>query len=252
MGSLCPDVRDKGMKKLFVVTDIHGHYTLLKEALDRAGFDPAQEDHVLLCCGDYFDRGNENVEVMRFFERLPRKILLRGNHEDMLLKLLQTGKLQRHHYMNGTLATLQSFFGKYAIDPSDDSIDFSGKTSTVNRLLDFISETVDYYETERYVFVHGWLPENVSTQAQRQNATKEDWEKARWVKWTEKYDGRRPLPEKILICGHLPTFFANKFDPLRSKDDAGIFRGSGLIALDAGTFDSHQVNVLVLEDAIAE
>ena len=65
------------MKKLFVVSDIHGHCSILKEALDRAGFDKENEDHVLLCCGDYFDRGNENVEVLKFFERLKRKILLR-------------------------------------------------------------------------------------------------------------------------------------------------------------------------------
>ena len=67
-------------KKMFVVSDVHGHYTLLREALDRAGFDKDNEDHLLICCGDYFDRGNENVEVLRFFERLQHKVLLRGNH----------------------------------------------------------------------------------------------------------------------------------------------------------------------------
>ncbi|MBR4864841.1 MAG: hypothetical protein IKU07_09715, partial [Oscillospiraceae bacterium] len=34
----------------------------MKEALARAGFDKNNEDHVLICCGDYFDRGNENVQ----------------------------------------------------------------------------------------------------------------------------------------------------------------------------------------------
>ena len=76
------------MKKLFVVSDIHGHCTILSEALDRAGFDRRNPDHLLICCGDYFDRGTENMEVLQFLERLPRKILIRGNHEDMLKKLL--------------------------------------------------------------------------------------------------------------------------------------------------------------------
>ena len=77
-------------RKLFVVSDVHGHCTLLKAALDKAGFDKDDPEHLLICCGDYFDRGDENMEVLRFFERLKHKVLLRGNHDDMLLKLLQT------------------------------------------------------------------------------------------------------------------------------------------------------------------
>lgn len=51
-------------KKIFAVSDIHGHYHILKEALDRAGFDDSNDNHLLVCCGDYFDRGDENVEVL--------------------------------------------------------------------------------------------------------------------------------------------------------------------------------------------
>ena len=238
------------MEKLFVVSDVHGHCTLLKKALDAAGFDKDKEDHWLICCGDYFDRGDENDLVLKFFEQLERKILLRGNHEDLLLKLLQTGKLQPHHYINGTLNTLKNFFGKYSIDPVDDTIDFSGKTRIADRLCDFIEETVDYFETEHYVFVHGWLPENGETAQGRKNAGSEAWAKARWVKWNERYIGLKPLADKTLICGHLPTFYANALDPSRGKKDASVFYGNGFIAIDAGTADTKQINVLVLEDVL--
>lgn len=237
----------KSKKKLFVVSDVHGHYTLLKEALDQAGFDKDNEDHLLICCGDYFDRGNENVEVLRFFERVKNKVLLRGNHEDMLLKLLQTGKLQQHHYINGTMRTLENFFGKYSIDPVDDTVDFSGKTRITDRICEFIEETVDYYETEHYVFVHGWLPENTETAEDRQNTSSEAWGKARWVRWNERYVGQRPLVDKALICGHVPTWYASAFDDSRDKKDVSIFCGNGIIAIDAGTADTKRVNVLVLE-----
>lgn len=236
------------MKTLFVVSDVHGHYTILKEALDRAGFDKDNEAHLLICCGDYFDRGNENVEVLQFFERLKNKVLLRGNHEDMLLKLMQTGKLLPHHYINGTMRTLENFFGKYAIDPVDDTIDFSGKTRITDRICEFIEETVDYYETEEYVFVHGWLPEHALTPEARQKASPEAWAKARWVRWDQQYVGQRPLADKILVCGHVPTWYAGGFAPNRDKKDASIFRGNGILAIDAGTADSKQVNVLVLEN----
>ena len=121
-------------RKIFVVSDVHGHYTLLKEALDSVGFEKENPNHLLVCCGDYFDRGRENLEVLRFFERLKYKVLLRGNHEDLLLKLLQTGKVLPHNYINGTFTTLEDFFGKYSVNPVDDTIDFSGKTRMVDRI----------------------------------------------------------------------------------------------------------------------
>lgn len=237
-------------KKLFVVSDVHGHYTLLKDALDRAGFNKDNKEHLLICCGDYFDRGNENVEVLKYFERLQNKVLLRGNHEDLLLKLLYTGKVLPHHYINGTMRTLQNFFGKYAIDPADDTIDFSGKTRVVDRICEFIENTVDYYETENYVFVHGWFPENALSREDRQQASAEDWAKARWVKWNERYIGLRPLDDKTLICGHSPTFYANSLDKKRGKNCCDIFYGNGIVAIDAGTSETQQLKVLVLEDRI--
>lgn len=237
-------------KKLFVVSDIHGHCSLLKEALDNAGFDKNNANHLLVCCGDYFDRGNENAEVLKFFERLKYKVLLRGNHEDLLFKLLQTGKVLPHNYINGTMRTLENFFGKYFIDPNDDTIDFSGKTRTVDRICDFINETANYFETENYVFVHGWLPEKSDAPEIRQKISDELWEKARWEKWTKKYDGTKPLSDKTVVCGHVPTFYAKRFDPERDEKCADVFYGNGLIAIDGGTFDSKQINVLVIEDNI--
>ncbi len=239
----------KQYEKVFVVSDIHGHCTLLQNALDKAGFDKNNDAHLLICCGDYFDRGSENAEVLKFFEKLPNKVLLRGNHEDMLLKLLQTGKILPHHYVNGTMKTLENFFGKYFVDPATDTIDFSGKTRIVDRICEFIEGTVDYYETENYVFVHGWLPENGETPESRKTATADAWEKARWTKWVQQYTGERPLADKTLVCGHAPTFYANLIDATRPRGSADLFCGNGLIVVDAGTYDSQQINVLVLEDA---
>ncbi|MBQ3075609.1 MAG: metallophosphoesterase [Clostridia bacterium] len=242
----------KSKKKLFVVSDIHGHFTPLKEALETAGFEGDNPEHLLICCGDYFDRGNENLHVLKFFERVGHKVLLRGNHEDLLLKLLQTGKVLSHNYLNGTMQTLTDFFGKYSIDPIDDTIDFSGKSRTVDRLCDFIGETVNYYETENYVFVHGWLPEQAKASADLQRATDRSWEQARWTKWIDRYDGAKPLEDKTLICGHVPTFYASKFDKSRDHNSHEIFFGNGIIAIDTGTYDTKKINVLVLEDRLTE
>lgn len=231
--------------KLFVVSDVHGHCELLKKALQDAGFDKYNEDHLLICCGDYFDRGNENVEVLQFFERLRRCVLLRGNHEDMLLKLLSTGKILPHHYINGTLQTVENFFGKFAIDPATDTVDFAGRTRTVDRLTEFMEGTADYFETANYVFVHGWLPDG-----NWREATKDDWVKARTARWSDRYDGAPPLPDKTLVCGHMPAVYAKLFDPSRGIGNYTPYYGNGLIAIDGATADSKTVNVIVLEDTL--
>ncbi len=236
--------------KIFVISDLHGHYDIMKNALENAGYDAQNEEHFLVCCGDYFDRGVQNLEVLRFFERVKNAVLLRGNHEDLLLKLLQTGKVLPHNYINGTMRTLESFFGKYSIDPVDDTIDFSGKTRMVDRACEFIENTVNFFETKNYVFVHGWIVKNGQTAEARRKASDEAWAEARWEKWTEKYNGERPLSDKTLVCGHVPTFYAGKFDKTRDKNNSEIFYGNGLIAIDAGTDDSKRVNVLVIEDEL--
>lgn len=238
------------MKKIFVVSDVHGHYTILKKSLDSAGYNSNNENHFLVCCGDYFDRGDENVEVMKFFERIKNKALIRGNHEDLLLELFKTGKLKPHNYSNGTINTIQNFFGKFCIDPVDDSIDFSGKTRILDRICEFIEETVDYFETERYVFVHGWIADKAVTTQKRESTNKSEWKKARWKLWADNYNGERPLENKTLVCGHQPTFVAKKFDDSRDGECVDIFYGNGLIAIDAATADTKQINVLVIEDNI--
>lgn len=237
-------------RKLFVVSDVHGHAEFLKKALLDAGFDAENPEHILVSCGDYFDRGSENAEVLRFFERVKNKVLLRGNHEDLFSKVLLTGKLLPHNYINGSIQTISDFFGKFAIDPATDEINFSGHNRTVDRLLSFMEEMADYLETENYVFVHGWLPEKAKTAEERKKITPAEWEKARWEKWTDHYQGKAPLSDKILVCGHVPTFFATKFDPSRPKLCGDIFYADGLAVLDAGTFETHQVNVLVIEDRL--
>lgn len=40
------------MKKFFVVSDVHGFYDEMIEALNKAGFDKNNKDHVFISCGD--------------------------------------------------------------------------------------------------------------------------------------------------------------------------------------------------------
>ena len=49
--------------KLFVVSDLHGHYKELIKALKKAEFDENNDNHLLISLGDMFDRGQDSVLV---------------------------------------------------------------------------------------------------------------------------------------------------------------------------------------------
>ena len=237
--------------RIFTVSDIHGHFTQFQAALDDSGFEIGNPGHLLVFCGDLFDRGSENMKVMQFFERGENCVMIRGNHEDMLLRIFEEGKLSDHNFTNGTLTTISEFFGKYAIDGIDNSIDFSGKTRTVDRITDLIMEMRDYYETERYIFVHGWLPNRGGEiYGNWKNASEADWKNARFTKWAEVYSGTAPIDGKTVVCGHFPTFFAKRFDEQRGDMEASPYYGNGIIAIDGGTDVSGKVNLVVLEDEL--
>lgn len=45
--------------RYYVVSDIHGYYTQMKSALEKAGFFSDTTPHKLIMLGDLFDRGHE-------------------------------------------------------------------------------------------------------------------------------------------------------------------------------------------------
>ena len=50
-------------KKIFAVSDIHNEYDALIDALNEAGFDENNPDHLLVSIGDAFDRGPSAIAV---------------------------------------------------------------------------------------------------------------------------------------------------------------------------------------------
>lgn len=67
------------------IGDIHGCYTALKEYIDKQG--GIKDDECWIFCGDYIDRGTENVEVIKFLQQIAGReniMLLEGNHERWL------------------------------------------------------------------------------------------------------------------------------------------------------------------------
>ena len=238
-------------KKFFVVSDVHGHFTELREALDRVGFDPLNGEHVFVSCGDLFDRGNENVQIYSFVRSLERKILVKGNHDDMLRDILTDGALSEDAVSNGTDNTFREFFG-------ENSIDSKGRVALIDsekaaELADFLDSMVDYYEEGKYIFVHGWVPivldERVYPRVNPawREAGEEAWRYVRWVGWWQTYDKGAVIEGKTIVCGHRPARMGRIFDSSREPDSDYPFFGNGVIAIDPYVTRSGRVEVLVLE-----
>ena len=78
--------------KYYVTADIHGYFGELEEELVSLGFFEDKEPHKLIICGDLFDRGQEALKLQDFILDLiseDKVILIRGNHEDLAIKLLK-------------------------------------------------------------------------------------------------------------------------------------------------------------------
>jgi serine/threonine protein phosphatase 1 len=247
-------MHNQNRKKLFVLSDLHGHYTLAKEELDRAGFDPQNPNHLFVHCGDLFDRGKENRLVYEFVTSLPHKVLIRGNHDEHLVEILQRGYVTERDYDNGLQPTLEEFFGKDNVSP-DGKLNLLNHADTVRDLCTLVAGMSDYFETENYVFTHGWLPLAPGATPPRlaenwREADRDAWHEARWLKWLEIFRSPARLPDKTIVCGHRPTRMAADVDPTRSPTDSTIYRSEGMIAIDAGSIRSGRVNLLVIEDHI--
>lgn len=108
--------------KYYVVADPHGYFSELKEALTEKGFFEDKNPHKLVICGDLLDRGSEALQTQSFVLDLLKKdevILIRGNHEDLLVDLVENADkwmtsnvMATHHWSNGTIDSVLQLTGK--------------------------------------------------------------------------------------------------------------------------------------------
>ena len=247
------------MPKFFVVSDVHGFYDEMIEALDKAGFDKHNSDHLLISCGDNFDRGPKPVEVMRYLIGLPRKVLVKGNHESLLRDLCDRGYPGGHDYSNGTYDTVLEF-GNAGLGNSFDECCLV----TYQRTKNFIDDMVNYFETKNYIFVHSFVPlkkldslpmyytrnRKYEIDPDWRHAHASAWEEARWGNPFELAE-QGFLPDKTLVFGHWGTY-EQRPEIYDGEDLFDPIYGNGYIGIDGTTAASGQVNVLVIEDEFME
>ena len=239
------------MSKLYCVSDIHGYSKELKTALDKAGFDPNYENSWLITLGDHFDRGPDPMGVMNYLQSLPRKILIHGNHESLMLKCITRQYPESHDWHNGTAQTI--------VDLAPEAQTFQEACNVAyEKIKDFTGSMVNYVELKEHIFVHSWIPLKYDGTFNHdwRNATQEEWDNAMWGNPFELAEQGLLPPDKTLVFGHFHTSYPRRKHENKpewgTKADFSIYYGDGYIGIDACTAYSGKVNVLVLEDDFRE
>lgn len=245
--------------KLFVCSDLHGFYQEFKEALEHSNFEIDNKNHLLIVCGDLFDRGPDSIKLWKYLKSIPNKILVRGNHEDLMWDMIDRGYALSHDKSNGTWDTAKQI----AWNKNLYEIDW-------NRLAwfmeDVTSQMIDYYETKNYVFVHSWIPLDCKdifpdyyTRNRKFSCMKNwregNWKQARWGNPVEHFKNNLNNTEKTIVCGHWHTSIAHS--QLHNEgsewgEDANFepFYDDKFIMVDGCTAYSGKINVIELEDEL--
>lgn len=237
--------------KIFAVSDVHGFFTEMKKALDDAGFDPQNPQHMLISVGDAMDRGPQPREVIEFFNRLPNKVLVAGNHELLMEDAIRRKCFLSHDFHNGTAKTAYDFCKK-------ENAGLMSHAQILGELRDdleyqkYMSLLVNYFETENYIFCHSWVPGGTEWRY----ASQSKWSKAMWGNPFDIAAVVGNKTGKTIVHGHWTNsyYWAREEDRSEYGEDArfDICWHDKCVGLDACTAWTHKVNVLVFEDNLME
>lgn len=257
--------------KYFVVSDVHSFCHELKYGLKIARFKKRNKNHILIILGDCFDRGPETLETYKYIKSIPksRRILIRGNHEELYKELLLKDYPEEHDFSNGTVDTFCQIAGiPYVLDDEDDPLKTSDFLNTdtcwpedeiykfthslwsdiknkvaAHEITKWINsdEWRNYYELDKFIFVHSFIPtkENMYAKYIPDWREKTDWYDALWCCPFKYYLRGAFIPEeengKVLVCGHWHTGdFYYWLNNIMYEGPAPIYYSKGLIGIDGG------------------
>lgn len=238
------------MKKYFITADVHGFYSILKHKLKSLGFNEKNKDHILVICGDAFDRGGEEFKLLNFLNKLRKNnqlIYVKGNHDTLLWELLTEQRdLKYVDFHNGTAKTVYTMAGikpgafedvesclranlplSWAGDQYVDFPEFEDvRKKSKKKFSPLFNSMVDYFETDNHIFVHGWIPCIFTESLNKakylddwRNSSELSWDRARWVNGIQYSIDGCLEPNKTIVCGHWHASYGNvrKYHPEIAK-----------------------------------
>lgn len=140
--------------RIIVFGDIHGCFKAAERSVQLAN----EEKALAIFLGDYVDRGPDSIKTLEILIEAKKKnpdwIFLRGNHDQMLLDLI-----------NGITEPYTEFKVPNGLSSNEITTKEFIKWQNCSRKLKeeivlFLQSTLFYHETEEWIFVHAPLKDN--------------------------------------------------------------------------------------------
>ena len=211
------------MPRTIAIGDIHGCLDALNALLDA--IQPTRDD-TIITVGDYVDRGPDSngvLERLLQLEQTTNLIPLMGNHEEMLIAVLER-QIEPYSWLNhGGVETM-------------DSYGFSGDLACVPKShRDFLKRMGDFYENETHFIVHANYDPALPLAEQPSDLL-------RWVKISNVLPGPH-ISGKRAVVGHTHDRQGEIFEvPHLVCIDTYCYGGKWLTALDLETGKVWQAN----------
>ena len=201
----------------FVVADVHGFYDEMIEALSKVGYDKENPNHCFVSLGDLMDRGPKPKECLEFVNSLPakNKILIRGNHEDLIVQAIRRKYFGLHDVHNKTMQTAFDLTDTSTDDYKSgivDDGDILRKLENYEPLNTYLDSCMDYFENNNVIFVHGWIPCFERSDGGfifDEDWRNDNWDGARWICGFDAWHSGVVVPDKTIWCGHWHTSYAH-------------------------------------------
>lgn len=222
------------MGRLIAISDIHGMAGEFQELLKNLHYSPDTDQLILL--GDYVDWGPFSKGVLELAMNLSRNygaVVLRGNHEEMLMRWLDDDKVVTagRYIKQFGATTLRSFWGESTFN-HDENTARQKLQEMYADLFGFVRKLPYYHEKDGHVFVHAGINPELSDW---RDTTLDDMLTIREAFYSAPF----AFP-KTIVFGHTPCFL------LHGTPD--IWFGERKIGIDGGCAHGYQLNALVIND----
>lgn len=212
--------------RTLIITDLHGCLEECVKLLEKMSFD--EEKDTLINLGDTIDRGPLIYETFLYLRGLKERmgercILIRGNHEQMMLDAIaEEGRSRELWYYNSGEKTVYSFlFHKHKIQ----------------EYLSWYEEMPYYYVTPRYSCVHASLKDP--------DPAGNEINTLIWGRDTN-YEG------KLVMTGHTPykapIYFLGEGYARIQEDVWTHLPQTGMIALDTGCVYGNRLTGMIIRE----
>lgn len=200
----------------YVISDLHGDFNKFKAMLDKIQL---SKDDTLYILGDMVDRGDEPISLVQYIMKQPNMKVLLGNHEDMMLKVLENPedeKAYNHWERNGGEVTYTQYQALHMREQVEIKV--------------FLNALPLYIELEDYLLVHAGM--RIEREGQYWCEVKEQQIRRDLIWMRYDFIHEPTIADKKVIFGHTQTF--NFGQP------GNIWFGEDKIGIDCGIYSREE------------